>query len=60
MYSGATGTYTEFAVKFYNALQLGAGGMLEVIHPVQFKFFCDAFNQVKGCEACRIIQACTE
>jgi hypothetical protein len=46
MYSGATGTYTEFAVKFYNALQLGAGGMLEVIHPVQFKFFCDAFNQV--------------
>merc|ERR1719331_1640229 len=47
MYTGATTVFSEFAVQFYNALELEAGGMLEVRHPQAFEnFFCDSFQQV--------------
>jgi hypothetical protein len=46
VYAGATGIFSEFAVRFYNVLLLEAGGMLEVRHPTMFTFFCETLRQV--------------
>jgi hypothetical protein len=56
MYAGATGILSEFAVWFYNVLELEAGGILEVRHPPTFGFFCDSFMQVSlpGEVACQV------